>query len=76
MDYRKATLDKKETGHNIRSLIARSAFTYDDISEMLELSSSRVIYAWSSGKKLPSIENLANLAIVFNVKMEDIVALR
>ena len=76
MDYRKATLDKEETGRNIRSLIARSTFTYDEISEMLELSSPRVIYAWSSGKKLPSIENLANLAIIFNVKMEVIVALR
>jgi len=76
MDYRKATLDRKETGHNIRSLIARSVFTYDEISVMLELSSSRVIYAWGSGRKLPSIENLANLARIFNVEIEDIIALR
>lgn len=76
MDYQKATLNKLKTGSNIRSLIAESAFTYEEISKMFDLSSPRVIYAWASGKKLPSIENLANLAIIFNVRIEDIIAMR
>ncbi|MEG0034539.1 MAG: helix-turn-helix transcriptional regulator [Bacilli bacterium] len=76
MNYQKATLDRKMTGSNIRSLIAESMFTYEEIAFILELSSSRVIYEWVSGNKIPSTENIANLAKIFNVKMENIVSLR
>lgn len=76
MNYQKATLDRKMTGSNISSLIAESMFTYEEIAFILELSSSRVIYEWVSGNKIPSTENIANLAKIFNVKMENIVSLR
>jgi len=76
LDYIKATLDKKLTGRKIGSLIATSKFTYEEVASVLGLASPRVIYEWVSGRKLPSIENLANLARMFNVKMEDVIVLR
>lgn len=76
MNYHKLTLNKKETGRKIRFLIVKSKLTYYEISSMLELSSPRVIYSWSSGKKMPSIENLANLAKIFNVEIESIIVMR
>lgn len=76
MDYIKATLDKKLTGRKIGNLITTSKVTFEEVAAILGLASPRVIYEWISGRKLPSIENLANLARMFNVKIEDVIVLR
>ena len=76
MDYIKATLDKKLTGRKIGNLITTSQFTFEEVAAILGLTTPRVIYEWISGRKLPSIENLANLARMFNVKIEDVIVLR
>lgn len=68
----KNKIDKKATGHRLYRLIEESKMTYAEIAEYLGLQSPRVIYEWVSGKKLPSTENLYNLAVLFQVKMEDI----
>lgn len=75
-DYHKATLDKKKTGFLIRNAIIDSGMTIEQISMNLEFASSRVIYEWMNGIKLPSLESLANLALMLNKKMEDFIALR
>lgn len=75
-DYHKATLDKRQTGFLIRKAIIDSNFTIDQVSINLELASPRVIYEWMSGTKLPTLENLVNLALMLNKKLEDFVALR
>ncbi|MGN1372561.1 MAG: helix-turn-helix domain-containing protein [Candidatus Coproplasma sp.] len=71
----KTKLNRKETGLNIYKLLDQSGFTYLDVAAFLELESARVIYDWCSGKKMPSLENLFNLAKLFNVQMEDILAI-
>ena len=76
MDYIKTTLDKKLTGRKIGNLITTSKVTFEEVAAILGLTSPRVIYEWISGRKLPSIENLANLARMFNVKIEDVIVLR
>jgi len=76
MDYQKAILDKDATCKKLRSLITKSNYTFDEIAEMLQLKSSRVIYDWVNGIKLPGIENMYNLALIFNIKMEDCLVLR
>ena len=73
MDY-KLKVDKKATGLNIYRLLESSRLTREEIAEFLELNSPRVIYDWTSGIKLPSTENLLNLAKLFNVRVEDILA--
>ena len=76
MDYIKATLDKKLTGRKIGNLITTSQVTFEEVAAILGLTTPSVIYEWISGRKLPSIENLANLARMFNVKIEDVIVLR
>ena len=74
MDY-KLKVDKKATGLNIYRLLVCSALTREEVAEFLELTSPRVIYDWMNGIKLPSTENLLNLAKLFNVPVEDILAI-
>lgn len=75
-DCHKATLDKKATGSLLRKAILDSGMTIEEVSIGLDLSSPRVIYSWMNGEKLPSLENLVNLALMVDKKMEDLVALR
>ena len=74
MNY-KLKVDKKATGLNIYHLLESSTLTREEIAEFLELNSPRVIYDWANGTKLPSTENLINLAKLFNVRVEDILAI-
>ena len=76
MNYQKAILDKDATGKKIRSLISNSKYTFEDIANMLQLTSPRVIYEWMNGNKMPGLENLYNLALIFNIKIEDCLVMR
>jgi len=76
MDYQKAILDKVSTGLRICSLRAKAALTHEELAELLQLRSPRVIYDWESGMKVPNAENLYNLALIFNMKMEDLLVMR
>ena len=68
----KQKINKVKTGLNLYRLIEASGKTRIEIAEYLELESARVIYDWTSGIKLPSLENLLNLSILFHVSIEDI----
>ena len=70
----KRKIDKSATGLKLYRLIKESGLTYAEIAEFLELQTPRVIYDWINGNKLPSTENLYNLAELFNVQIEDILA--
>lgn len=70
----KQRLDRKRIGLNLYRLLDESDYTHEYVADFLELKSPRVIYDWTSGKKLPSIENLWNLTLLFNVRMEDILS--
>jgi len=74
MNY-KQQLNKRKTGANIYSLIEQSIYTREDVADYLQLTSPRVIYDWENGIKMPSTENLFNLAKLFNVQIEDILAI-
>ena len=75
MDY-KVQLNKRKTGENIYFLIEQSKYTREDVADYLQLTSPRVIYDWENGTKMPSTENLFNLAKLFNVQIEDILAIQ
>lgn len=68
----KQKINKVKTGLILYRLIEASGKTRIEIAEYLELESTRVIYDWTSGIKLPSLENLLNLSILFHVSIEDI----
>lgn len=73
MNYTKKLLNKRATGERIRQAITNSHLTYEDLAFSLELNSPRVIYDWTNGNKLPSLENLINLCLIFNNKFEDFI---
>jgi len=68
----KYKINKKATGLKLYRLISESEYTYAQIAEFLDLQSPRVVYDWVNGIKLPSTENLYNLANLFHVQIEDI----
>ena len=70
----KLKVDKKATGLKLYRLLENSEFSREEIADFLGLNSPRVIYDWTNGSKLPCTENLLNLAKLFNVRVEDILA--
>lgn len=76
MNYQKAILDKEATSIKLRSLRIEANLTYEGLAALLQLSSPRVIYDWESAKKMPNVENLYNLSLIFSMKMEDLLVMR
>ena len=66
--------DRKHTGENIVSLRRRKGLTVRDIQRLLGFTTPQAIYKWQRGETLPTIENLAALACILCVPMEDILA--
>lgn len=63
---------KQEIGNNIYKLLISSKITYERLSELLDLTSPRVIYEWVSGKKSPSLVNICKMKIIFETNFESI----
>ena len=67
-------VDMKHTGENIVSLRRRKGLTVRDIQRLLGFTTPQAIYKWQRGETLPTIENLAALACILCVPMEEILA--
>ena len=67
-------VDMKHTGENIVSLRRRKGLTVRDIQCLLGFTTPQAIYKWQRGETLPTIENLAALACILCVPMEEILA--
>ena len=65
-------VDMKHTGENIVSLRRRKGLTVRDIQRLLGFTTPQAIYKWQRGETLPTIENLAALACILCVPMEEI----
>lgn len=69
-----SVVDLKLTGQNILSLRTQRGFSVRDLQEILGIATPQAIYKWQRGETLPSIENLAALACVLGVSIEEILA--
>lgn len=69
MEYKKIKINKKYFGQKIKEYIEKSNYTFEQIADMLELKSPRVIYSWCNGDKLPTIENLFNLSKILEIDL-------
>ena len=69
---KKIKIDKKKAGEQIRLAIQARNVTYEFLAESLNLASPRVIYEWINGNKMPCLENLLNLSLLLNFRLEDI----
>ena len=69
-------VDLKRTGENISVLRKRSGISVRELQNMLGFATPQAIYKWQRGETLPTVENLAALAYVLGVTVEDILVIR
>ncbi len=62
------------TGENIRRLREQSGLSVKDLQEIFGFATPQAIYKWQQGTSLPSIDNLVVLAKLFDVPIEQIIA--
>lgn len=62
------------TGENIRHLREQSGLSVKDLQEIFGFATPQAIYKWQQGTSLPSIDNLVVLAKLFDVPIEQIIA--
>ena len=67
-------VDMKLTGQNIASLRVKRGISVREMQHMLGFTTPQSIYKWQRGETLPTIENLAALACILDVAMDDILA--
>lgn len=67
-------VDMKLTGQKIASLRVKRGISVREMQYLLGFTTSQSIYKWQRGETLPTLENLAALACVLGVAMEDILA--
>ena len=67
-------VDMKLTGQNIASLRVKRGITVREMQHMLGFTTPQSIYKWQRGETLPTLENLAALACILDVAMDDILA--
>ena len=70
------TVDIMKTGSNIKMLRNAAGLTVKDLQCELGFSTPQAIYKWQRGDSMPTIDNLAVLAVVFGVRIDDIVAVK
>ena len=67
-------VDMKLTGQNIASLRVERGISVREMQHMLGFTTPQSIYKWQRGETLPTLENLAALACILDVSMDDILA--
>ena len=66
-------IDIKKTGHKIKEMCKVRNISVKDIQEKLLVGSFQAVYAWFSGKSLPSLDNLYRLSRLLNVSMDSLI---
>ena len=65
-------IDMSGTGVNITRLRVSAGLTVKDLQDVFGFSTPQAIYKWQRGSALPTVDNLAVLAAVFHVRIDDI----
>ena len=69
-------VDLKLTGQNIAVLRKQSGISVRELQAMLGFATPQAIYKWQRGETLPTVENLAALAYILGVAVEDILVVK
>ena len=65
-------LQTRATGLNIVRLRVHAGLTVRDLQDVFGFCTPQAIYKWQRGDTLPTVDNLAVLAALFGVKIDDI----
>ena len=66
-------IDMTATGNRIKSLRIAAGMFVKDLQDIFGFTNPQAIYKWQQGQALPTIDNMAVLAAVFSVKIDDII---
>ena len=69
------SIQQKETGSRIKSLLRESGYTVRDIQNAMGFENPQAGYKWISGKCLPSLDNFLILSRLLNTSIEDILVI-
>ena len=67
------TINLVATGQNIVRLRKAAGLSVKDLQDIFGFATPQAIYKWQKGTAMPTIDNLVVLAMVFHVKMDDII---
>ena len=65
-------IDMAATGQNIARLRKRAGLTVKDLQDVFGFATPQAIYKWQRGTAMPTLDNIAVLAAVFGVMIDDI----
>lgn len=66
-------IDMAATEKNIKRLMEERGMVVKDLQMLFGFGTPQSVYKWISGKSIPCIDNLVELAEIFGVKIDDIV---
>ena len=69
-------VDMKLTGQKITAIRTERGMSVRELQNLLGFATPQAIYKWQRGETLPTVENLAALAFILRVDIEDILAVR
>lgn len=67
-------VDLNRTGQNICFLREQSGISVKELQELLGFATPQAIYKWQHGDSLPTVDNLVALSVIFDVPIDDILA--
>lgn len=65
-------IDMVGTGENIIKLRESNGLSVKDLQNIFGFTTPQAIYKWQHGTALPTVDNLLVLAMVFHVRLEEI----
>lgn len=69
------TIDMVKTGQNIIFLRKQAGLSVKDLQDIFGFATPQAIYKWQHWAAVPTVDNLVVLAMVLNVRMDDIIVL-
>ena len=66
-------IDMTATGINITRLRVNAGLTVKDLQDIFGFATPQAIYKWQRGTAMPTLDNIAVLAAVFGVMIDDII---
>ena len=73
MEKQFPTIDKVNTGKQIRRLMNSLGLTVTDVQKYIGLATQQAVYHWLNGRSLPTIDNVYALSELFKVPMDQII---
>ncbi len=72
MEARYISIKQTESGKRIQTLMREKGLSVREIQEIMGFENPQAVYKWTSGKSLPSIDNLLNLSRALGVHMDEL----